>query len=80
MTAYHVAAECYEAARDDKARCIFTAGRGTTLQAGERSWDRDPMWSLHFVSVYLILPASNRNYYQKQKIMLLGSRERPELS
>jgi hypothetical protein len=53
------------------------------LQAG-RSRVRDPM-TLIFFSIYLILPAAlgpgvhsafNRNEYQKQEIMFLGSRAR----
>jgi hypothetical protein len=50
------------------------------LQAG-RSRVRDPMTSLNFFSIYLILPAaldpgaysaSNRNEYQKQKDNVSG--------
>jgi hypothetical protein len=55
------------------------------LQAG-RSQVRDPMKSLNFFLIYLILPAvlgpgvysaSNRNEYQRQKKMFLGSRAWP---
>jgi hypothetical protein len=54
-----------------EALCYKPDGRGFEARAGE--------W---IFSIYLLFPAalgsaSNRNEYQKQKIMFLGSRERP---
>jgi hypothetical protein len=51
-----------------------------------RSRVREPMTWINFFSIYLIIPASlgpgvhsasNRNEYQKQRKMFLGSRARP---